>query len=374
MTILAAEVDAGSIEVALADGRRGVFHGLALRDACPCAACRLPSGQRLFESHQTLPGITVESAALVDGGVEIRFSDGHAAFFPDSLIGDEVTAFVSGRRLRRDVRLWGSELAEGVPAGTFDEVREIPDRLRRWLVPVAELGVGLLRDVPLRDGTVAEVAELFSPVRVTNYGRVFDVTVRVDATNLADSALGLSLHTDNPYRFPAPSLQLLHCLASSAEGGETILSDGFRAVELLGAADPDGLALLATLPIRYRYADGDAELVADVPVVILDAAGEAVSLQLNNRSKGTPLGPPDLVERWYEAYFSLHRLLDDASARIVFRLEAGDLVVFDNLRVLHGRTAFTGAGARRLQGCYADRDALLSKLAVLERESRGDEQ
>jgi len=108
--------------------------------------------------------------------------------------------------------------------------------------------------------------------------------------------------------------------------------------------------------------------------VTLDAGGEPVSLQLNNRSKGTPLGPPDLVERWYEAYFTLHRLLDDASARMAFRLEAGDLVVFDNLRVLHGRTAFTGAGARRLQGCYADRDALLSKLAVLEREGRDDEQ
>ena len=200
MTISAAQVEAGSIEVALTDGRRGVFHGLALRDACPCSACRLPSGQRLFESHQTLPGIDVESAAVVDGGVEIRFSDGHAAFFPESLIGDEVTAYVSGHRRRRDVRLWGSELVASVPEATFDDVRGIPDHLRRWLGPIAEVGVGLLRDVPLPDGTVAEVAELFSSVRVTNYGRVFDVTVRVDATNLADSAFGLSLHTDNPYR------------------------------------------------------------------------------------------------------------------------------------------------------------------------------
>jgi hypothetical protein len=36
------------------------------------------------------------------------------------------------------------------------------------------------------------------------------------------------------------------------------------------------------------------------------------------------------------------------------------------LRFLAGRTAFTGAGRRLLQGCYADLDELASSLAVLE--------
>ena len=53
------------------------------------------------------------------------------------------------------------------------------------------------------------MAGLFGPVRETNYGRVFDVSVRIDATNLADTVIPLSLHTDNPYRVPAPTLQLL---------------------------------------------------------------------------------------------------------------------------------------------------------------------
>ena len=43
------------------------------------------------------------------------------------------------------------------------------------------------------------------------------------------------------------------------------------------------------------------------------------------------------------------------------------MIVFDNVRVLHGRTDFAGTGTRRLQGCYADRDALRSRLAVLNR-------
>ena len=38
----------------------------------------------------------------------------------------------------------------------------------------------------------------------------------------------------------------------------------------------------------------------------------------------------------------------------------------DNTRVLHARRAFSGTGKRWLQGCYADKDALLSTLAVLQ--------
>jgi gamma-butyrobetaine dioxygenase len=73
------------------------------------------------------------------------------------------------------------------------------------------------------------------------------------------------------------------------------------------------------------------------------------------------------VAAWYEAYLMLLSAIDDQSSQVVFRLEPGDLVLFDNERVLHGRTGFAGYGARHLQGCYADRDGLLSTLAVLER-------
>jgi gamma-butyrobetaine dioxygenase len=38
---------------------------------------------------------------------------------------------------------------------------------------------------------------------------------------------------------------------------------------------------------------------------------------------------------------------------------------FDNTRILHARTAFTAAGERHLQGCYADLDGLESTLEVL---------
>jgi gamma-butyrobetaine dioxygenase len=49
---------------------------------------------------------------------------------------------------------------------------------------------------------------------------------------------------------------------------------------------------------------------------------------------------------------------------VTFTLAPGDCVIFDNTRLLHARTAFASAGARHLQGCYADIDALQSIVEV----------
>jgi gamma-butyrobetaine dioxygenase len=56
-----------------------------------------------------------------------------------------------------------------------------------------------------------------------------------------------------------------------------------------------------------------------------------------------------------------------------FRLHDGDLVVFDNQRILHGRTAFSSAKyPRHLRGCYLTRDSVYSQAALLRREIQTD--
>src|SRR5262249_37862673 len=150
-------------------------------------------------------------------------------------------------------RLWGAELAGELPTAAHDELTRDEAVFAGWLAAVAELGVALLRGVPQRSGAVCEGVGLFGHVRETNYGRFFDVRSVPDPLNLADTNLGLGVHTDNPYRDPVPTLQLLHCLIASGEGGDTVLVDGFRAVEQLRARSPRALSLLADVPVRYEY-------------------------------------------------------------------------------------------------------------------------
>ncbi len=68
---------------------------------------------------------------------------------------------------------------------------------------------------------------------------------------------------------------------------------------------------------------------------------------------------------YYEAYQYFENLLHHPSYQLKFRLEPGQAIIFDNERILHGRTAYQRLNRRHLQGCYADRDTLDSKILIL---------
>jgi len=331
----------------------GTFHPLWLRDNCPCPECRHGSGQRLLDTRSLPDDLEVVAVE----GTTVTFSDGHSSTFdPASL-----TPVPAPRRRR----LWGAEIQDDLPVSRYDEVAAGGAALRDWLRAVDELGFAILTGCPTGPGTVTHVAELFGFVRETNYGRLFDVRTVVDPTNLAYTGLGLGAHTDNPYRDPTPTLQLLHCLASSADGGDNTLVDGFRVVQDL---TPHDLELLATHPVRFRYADADAELETETAVISLDPRGDTQAVHYNTRSAQPFALPAELVGRYYGAYQRFGRMLEAPQYRIQFKLEPGDLFIVDNMRVLHGRTAYAATGGERhLQGCYADRDGLRSRLAVLSR-------
>jgi gamma-butyrobetaine dioxygenase len=331
------------------------FDAVWLRDNCPCVECRHPSGQRLLDSVAIPDDLELADVERVDGSFVVRFTDGHVSRFPvDWLRAQEQ---VPTRRLE----LWGAELANALPVERFDDVGAGGEPLRRWLSALDRLGFAVLLGGPTEPGTVTRVAELFGYVRETNYGRLFDVRSVVEPANLAYTGLGLGAHSDNPYREPTPTLQLLHCLSSSAGGGENTLVDAFRVAADL---DPDAFDLLARHPLRFRYRDDATELEAERPVLALDVRGELQAVHFNTRSAAPA---PTLPREWYDAYRAFGRALASARYQIRFKLEPGDLFAVDNLRVLHGRTAYSEAGERHLQGCYADRDGLRSTLAVLTR-------
>jgi hypothetical protein len=57
--------------------------------------------------------------------------------------------------------------------------------------------------------------------------------------------------------------------------------------------------------------------------------------------------PADVMEDYYRAYRAFMALTRDAAFHLRLKLRAGEMVVFDNRRVLHGRDAFdpsTGHG------------------------------
>jgi gamma-butyrobetaine dioxygenase len=363
-----------------AGGRLLRYPAIWLRHNCPCPDCRDPvTTQRLPDITDLPPGCAVVSAAVsrssADAGAgEVRVTfgpDGHrAAFAIGWLAAHRLDGYDDGDGQRR--MLWHSaaELRE-LPRVSWARYAADPAERRRALDAVRQLGFVLLRGVRTEPGMVLEVAGSFGYVRETNYGRLFDVRIEPAPDNLGFTSRELYPHTDNPYRDPVPTVQLLHCLKAADEGGETILVDGFAAAAALHASDPEEFGLLASTTLRYSYSDQTAALTSGKPLIELGPRGQVAAVRYNSRSVGPVRLPYGEVAAFYRAWRKWGGLLRDPGRQVRLSLSPGDCLIFDNTRVLHARTAYSVTGGRHLQGCYADMDGLASTARLLRQREAG---
>lgn len=362
----------GSIQLVLhrGDGSSVPIHPIWLRERCPDPASLDPlTLQRLFEPPDLPLDLAIVEAEAM-GGDELRvgFSDGHRSVFSIAAIQAEVAA-LSGIHAPIRPRLWDRRL-NPMPSADWQQAVN-GTGMAALLETFLTLGFVVLRNVPTTPGSVLDVARRFGHVRMTNFGDLFDVWAKAEADDLAYTGLALAPHTDNPYRDPVPGIQLLHCLINEAEGGNSTLVDGFAVAAELRRRDSEGFAMLTRTPVRYRYCDGTTELIAWRVPIELDARGEFFAINHSPRLDFVPLLPLDELDVYYRARRAFAVLLTSDDFALRFRLGPGDLEMFDNRRVLHGRTAFDGrSGARHLQGCYIDRDGPDSLYRVFCRAGR----
>lgn len=358
--------DAAWLTVGWSDGTQRRYPALWLRDNIPSGRHRA-DGQRLFDINDLPERIEIVAASISDGGVSVCFGpEGFSDTFPAAFLERYTLSGAADADGRPSLHPWRSERQELLEFADYELIRGDDGARLDWLRHVRDYGFGLLSNTPAIAGTVTEVAGLFGFVRETNYGRLFDVIVTPDPANLANTSAAIGMHTDNPYRDPVPGLQLLHCIVNETDGGESQLCDGFAVAERLRAHEPAAFDLLASHPVRFRYLDaGSADLQHYGPLIETDTIGNVTGVRYNSRSVSAFDMPAEVLPDYYAAYRSFAEMLHDPKARIEFKLGPGDLMIFDNQRVLHGRSAYT-IGHRHLQGCYADKDALHSTIRVLE--------
>jgi gamma-butyrobetaine dioxygenase len=361
--------ESGGLILQAQDGRVAPLHPLWLRERSG-EADQFDAGnhQRLFEPAE-LPEDLRVTAAEVSGpeGIAVTFSDGHRCSF-------------ALESLERELN-WCADPAE--PPGPEPWTAGLPDRptaswpalgdptaLRALLDGYFRTGFCLLTDVPREPGTLAQVARRFGYLRDTNFGPLFDVQVKDRPIDLAYTGRGLSAHADNPYRQPIPGIQLLHCLESTVAGGLSTLVDGFAVAERLSEEMPDGARMLERVPVRFTYDSEDAVMQSRGPLIERGADNRLVRVRFSTRLDYVPPLPPAELTLYYAARRRMYVLANADAMRITFRLEPGMVMMMNNERLLHGRTAFeTGSGGRRhLQGGYIDHDGPDSLFRRLSRE------
>jgi len=355
------------LTLVLADGSERALHPLWLRERCQDAATMdLKTQQRLQDPSDFDPDLRLLAVAQSSPGVfRVTFSDGHEASFRADDILTEAALPPNSHDLPSP-RLWDGNLTE------LPRVRWRPDpaesELLSWLESFLTLGFVIFEGVPAAADTVLKVARTFGFVRETNFGALFDVRSTPGAIDLAYTALSLDPHTDNPYRAPVPGIQLLHCLVNETRGGLSTLVDGFAVAQVLREQQAQAFDILSRTPVRFRYVDAATELTASAPPIELDVTGALKAIHFSPRLDFVPLFAPEQLDAYYRARRLFDHRLRAPEFELRFLLKAGDLVMFDNCRLLHGRTGFDPAeGLRHLQGCYIDIDGPRSLWRVLRR-------
>jgi len=350
------------------------YHSTWLRDNALDPKTRdVNNRQRLITLSDVPINISIQSAKLDKTGTNIFLT-----FLPEkkdlSFSANWLEAHAYDTKQHNEkgwiapyLKMWGKDMSKNIPNVDYESAKSDKTLLLQWLKSLYCYGFAKMTGGKIKSGAVIQVADLFGYVRETNYGKWFEVRSEVNAINLAYTNLGLQAHTDNPYRDPVPTIQILYCLENSASGGDSTVVDGFNAAIRLKDENPDYFNLLSKYCARFEYnGDKGAHLQSRRPMIELSPDGEIIAIRFNNRSAAPITDVPyEDMENYYKAYRAFSDIINDPTLAVNFKLNPGECFIVDNTRVLHARTAYSGAGTRWLQGCYVDKDGLLSKISTI---------
>ncbi|KAJ7391732.1 Gamma-butyrobetaine dioxygenase [Desmophyllum pertusum] len=355
-----------------------------LRDNCQCSECFHESSlQRSFDTVGHLKmDIQPERVDLLQNGEEISVT------WPDKHVSVFNSEWLHSRRLteeqdiskgtstlnREGVIFWNAEQLQGkIPRHDFHELMEDDFKLYEWLHSLHSVGIALVTNTPLQAGESFKLGERVGYAKTTHYGHHFEVHAKFDANNLAYTSHDLPLHIDLPYYDYVPGVQLLHCIEQvSSEGGANQFVDGFHVAQQLKENDPKTFNLLSTT--RFQFVDFGKDMFGEFNkkfprlIIELDENDQVIRFSFNNHVRDSVmLVSPEKSIQLYEAYLAIGKMMRDPANQIEHKMVPGDMVTFNNSRVLHGRSAFkiTQASNRYLQGYYLDWDAVYSRMRVL---------
>lgn len=368
MTINGLSVRADTLVVTWADNTATPFPTIWLRDNCP-SGLHPQTQERLLDLLTLDAAPVLVSAKLAGGDVILSYEDAHVSHMPVALLCAHRPGQPAYDAAAVAPHIWRSEMTEKtVPRHRAAPIMVDDKALNAWMQDTATYGIAIVEHLENQTSAGVDVAKRIGFLRETNFGTTFEVINKPDPNNLAYTSVALPLHTDLPNQEVPPGYQFLHCLANEATGGGSLFADGFAMAEDLRVEDPQAFRLLCDVPIPFRFHDHDADIRVHEPVITLGASGAVIEIRFNAHLAGAFDMPADIMADYYRAYRAFMAKTRDPKYRLKLKLKGGEMVVFDNRRVLHGRDSFDpSTGFRHLHGCYVDRGEFASRLRLLAR-------
>ena len=350
------------------DGFKSQFHYVWLRHHARCAD-GMPNDTEIKIDliPDDISSLAVKSCSASDEYLTINWHD-------DDIITNHLlcdlrrSAYDDQSRSLQKHRpiLWDAQSTQMPPHFEFSELQSESSQLE-ILTAVRDFGIAFVSDVPTEPDSIKIIAKLFGPIHVNNYGEVFNVMSDASMNLGSNTGVYLSPHTDESYRHEAPGISMFHCLHPASYGGESILVDGFKVAEALKYQHPDSFQTLSKTPILFRrYAPPDEDMRSHTRIIATDIDGQVTGIRWTDRTLPPQDIPKESVEPVYQALVHLNNLIKSGLFNYQYKMKSGDLHVFDNHRILHGRTEFDiQSGSRHLQQCSVNRDEFHNCLRLL---------
>ncbi|CDO91995.1 unnamed protein product [Kluyveromyces dobzhanskii CBS 2104] len=363
-----------------------LFHLVYLRDNCTSEkSFHEETNQRLIDVFNDIDLETdLNGTPSVEGNeLVVKWHDGHIsrftvkwllnhAYYPSkNIVKNETIKFPS--RISWDKTRF-CELKQSKDHFKNDYNHIHDDIVKRNIFhEIYQYGFTFIENVPVSIEATKEVSEIISIIRPTHYDTgVWDFTSDLSKKDTAYTSLAIDMHTDGNYWFETPGLQLFHLLMHDGQGGETRICDVAHVLKLIqekASKDEswqETLEILTNQPIEFHQS-GESENVFfenRYPILQIDENGELIQCRWNTSDRTSMLKNNKFsVNEIYRAMARFNDLINDSSNSVRFPLAPGTILVFDNWRVLHARTAFNGK--RRLCGSYLTRDDFIARFRSL---------
>lgn len=371
------------------------FDRLWLRDACDCSICvNSSSKQKTFQTTDIPSNISVKTKkTLPDGSLQFTWEndipgvgDDHVSTYSKdflSLYSKKQFTVEAVRNQKPRIHWDNATISRDVTFFDYDTYMSSDTVLYSALEDLRIYGLIFLRGVPSTETAVESIGGRVGNLKDTFYGRTWDVRSVPEAKNVAYTNVSLGFHMDLLYTAEPPGLQLLHCLHNSCEGGNSLFSDSFHAVEQMYNEELSDFSALCNLNITYHYHNAGQHYRKTRPVLMFSGPYSPPNLSVVNYSP--PFQGPfvtsdsitkhktaEVFRNGVKALSVFAKKVEHEDNMFEYKLKEGECVVFNNRRVLHARRAFDiGSGERWLKGAYVDMDVFQSKLRVLHEEREG---
>ncbi|NIY95528.1 DUF971 domain-containing protein [Salipiger sp. HF18] len=359
------------LKLLLSDGKSHYFNYYWLRDNCP-SSFSSTTRERSFDIFHLDAAPKAKTAEVTGDVLEITWdSEDHVTRFPLAWL----EAYKTPQRRADPADLareaWYGDHYPNVPRFSQPALKADPELRAKWIEAMLVKGFVILTDMPDSDEGLTETAEMIGRVRPTFFGDYFDVKTHINPTNTAYTASALELHTDTPAEEHAPGVQFLHCRANTVEGGYSLYADGVAVANDFRARDPEGFKLLAETKVPFFCEHDTYDMRSRQTIIELDQHGEVSGLTISQHMLDISDLDQELLDRWYPAFCRFGKMLQEEKYMMTFLMKAGECMVFDNHRIVHGRAAYTAeSGDRYLRGTYTDRAEMRSTYRALVSEGR----